>query len=84
MFLRLFLFDYLLQFCPDLVLVCAGFDSAIGDPEVLKINHSNEVYNAQHLCPECSIVVNVFNIEVAVKRVELVHVDMFSFLVFSG
>lgn len=22
------------QFCPDLVLVCAGFDSAIGDPEV--------------------------------------------------
>ena len=27
------------QFCPDLVLVCAGFDSAIGDPEVLNINY---------------------------------------------
>lgn len=26
--------DSLSQFCPDLVLVCAGFDSAIGDPEV--------------------------------------------------
>lgn len=28
------IFDHLSQFCPDLVLVCAGFDSAIGDPEV--------------------------------------------------
>lgn len=55
MFLRLFLFDYLLQFCPDLVLVCAGFDSAIGDPEVLKINHSNEVYNAQWVKNQHSI-----------------------------
>lgn len=26
--------DHVSQFCPDLVLVCAGFDSAIGDPEV--------------------------------------------------
>lgn len=26
--------NVLLQFCPDLVLVSAGFDSAIGDPEV--------------------------------------------------
>lgn len=32
---RLLIFDSVSQFCPDLVLVCAGFDSAIGDPEVL-------------------------------------------------
>lgn len=38
MFWRLFICDSLSQFCPDLVLVCAGFDSAIGDPEVLNIN----------------------------------------------
>lgn len=30
--------DCFSQFSPDLVLVCAGFDSAIGDPEVLNIN----------------------------------------------
>lgn len=91
-FLRIFLFDYLLQFCPDLVLVCAGFDSAIGDPEVLKTNHSNKTHSglktSQHLCPGCSIfgaiVVNVFNSELAVKHADLVHVDTFFSCFFQG
>lgn len=43
---RLFIFDSLPQFCPDLVLVCAGFDSAIGDPEVLNRNHHHKACNA--------------------------------------
>lgn len=38
--------DSLSQFSPDLVLVCAGFDSAIGDPEVLNINAYNKFWNA--------------------------------------
>lgn len=45
MFWRLFICDSLSQFCPDLVLVCAGFDSAIGDPEVLNINPLSNVWN---------------------------------------